>query len=82
MKNKNILKRTLSSFLIVVVLLLNITSNIYAAAPKVSKDSSLGLYLYEDSTKSELYSHNGNKKMYPASTTKIMTAALTLEYIK
>ncbi|WP_294467279.1 D-alanyl-D-alanine carboxypeptidase family protein [uncultured Anaerofustis sp.] len=82
MRNKNILKRTLSSFLIVVVLLLNITSNIYAAAPKVSKDSSIGLYLYEDSTKSELYSHNGNKKMYPASTTKIMTAALTLEYIK
>ena len=26
--------------------------------------------------------YNGNKKMYPASTTKIMTAAITLEYIK
>lgn len=75
------IKRILAGFLISSVFLLNVTS-VYAAVPNVKDNSKMGLYLYEDSTDSELFSHNGNKKMYPASTTKIMTAAITLEYVK
>ncbi len=82
MQNKKRLKRVIFSFLLTFILVFNINSNINAAAPTVKDGSSLGLYLYEDSTQSELYNYNGNKKMYPASTTKIMTAAITLEYIK
>jgi len=81
MRNKNILKRTLWGFLIVFILLFNITSDIYAAKPTVNSNSKMGLYLYQGSTESELFSHNGNKKMYPASTTKIMTSVITLENI-
>lgn len=36
--------------------------------------------LYEASTDTVLYAHNADQKMYPASTTKLMTAALALEY--
>ncbi len=82
MQNKMRLKRVLLSFLMTFILIFNIDSNINAAAPTVKEGSSLGLYLYEDSTQSELYNYNGNKKMYPASTTKIITAAVTLDYVK
>lgn len=82
MQNKKRLKRVLLSFLMTFILIFNINSSINAAAPTVKEGSSLGLYLYEDSTQSELYNYNGNKKMYPASTTKIMTAAVTLDYVK
>ncbi|MGN8913589.1 serine hydrolase [Anaerofustis butyriciformans] len=82
MQNKRRLKRVVLSFLMTFILIFNINSNINAAAPTVKEGSSLGLYLYEDSTQSELYNYNGNKKMYPASTTKIMTAAITLDYVK
>ncbi len=36
--------------------------------------------LYEASTDTVLYAHNADQKMFPASTTKLMTAALALEY--
>ena len=36
--------------------------------------------LYEASTDTVLYAYNADQKMFPASTTKLMTAALALEY--
>ena len=55
MQNKKRLKRVIFSFLLTFILVFNINSNINAAAPTVKDGSSLGLYLYEDSTQSELY---------------------------
>ena len=49
-----------------------------ASADSIKIDSPVGL-LIEQSTGKILYEKDSNKKMYPASTTKIMTALLTLE---
>ena len=41
--------------------------------------SAQAVYLIDNKTNKVLYSKNANKKMYPASTTKILTAILALE---
>ena len=49
------------------------------AGPEVGAPSAL---LMEASTGTVLYEKNADEKRYPASTTKIMTALLTLENVK
>lgn len=48
-----------------------------AAPPALSAKSAI---LYEASTNTLMYSLNADEKVYPASTTKLMTAALVMEY--
>lgn len=48
----------------------------------VKEDSKSAVCLYEDTTNTYVYRHNEDKKMYPASTTKIMTAVVTIENVK
>lgn len=54
------------------------TSMCYALTeqPEISADASI---LIDSSSEKVLYSKNENQKMYPASTTKILTAILTIE---
>ncbi len=47
--------------------------------PEISAGAAI---LIDSSTEKVLYSKNENEKMYPASTTKIMTAILTIENCK
>lgn len=46
---------------------------------EISNISAEGVYLIDNRTNKVLYSKNENKKLYPASTTKILTAILTIE---
>ena len=64
-------------FLIMLVLIFNI-SKCYAVAeqPDILAESAI---LIDSSSERILYSKNENQKMYPASTTKIVTAILVLE---
>ena len=48
----------------------------------VKKDSKSAVCLYEDTTNTFIFRHNEEKKMYPASTTKIMTSVVTIETVK
>lgn len=65
--------------LIIVLILLIIPSKIYAFTdiPRISSESAL---LIDSSTEKVLFSKDETKKMYPASTTKILTAILTIEH--
>ena len=66
--------------LIVLIFILNI-SKCYASSDTldISAESAI---LIDSSSEKVLYSKNENEKMYPASTTKILTAILTLENCK
>ena len=66
--------------LIVLIFILNI-SKCYASTENldISAESAI---LIDSSSERVLYSKNENEKMYPASTTKILTAILTLENCK
>ena len=66
--------------LIVLIFILNISKS-YAVseAPEISSESAV---LIESSSEKILYSKKDDQKMYPASTTKILTAILTLENCK
>lgn len=46
---------------------------------EIANISAEGVYLIDNKTNKVLYSKNENKKLYPASTTKILTAILTIE---
>ena len=63
--------------LIMLIFILNISKS-YAVseAPEISSESAV---LIESSSEKILYSKKDDQKMYPASTTKILTAILTLE---
>ena len=69
-------------FIVLTFIFLIIFSNTYifvsnaAEAPSIDTGS---VYLMDNRTTRPLYTKNENTKMYPASTTKIMTAILTLE---
>ena len=76
---KNRLRKIyLAVFLFLVLLFCNLLiSNTYASSePTISAGSAI---LIDNRTNKILYSKNENERMYPASTTKIMTAILTLE---
>jgi len=83
--------------LVIAILMLFMTSNIYAETNAIATDQveviepnmDLGFRLYSpyillmDSTSGKiLYEHNSEEIIYPASTTKVMTAILTLENCK
>jgi len=65
----------------VILLLITIfyTTNIFAVTDDITTYSPTCL-LMESKTGKIIYEKNGHEKMYPASTTKIMTAILTLEH--
>lgn len=66
--------------LVIIFMLISIlhTSMCYALTeqPEISADAAI---LIDSSSEKVLYSKNENQKMYPASTTKILTAILTIE---
>lgn len=67
--------------LMLAVFLLFLTSVVFADenAPEISAEAAV---LVDMSTGNVLYSKNADKQMYPASTTKVMTALLTFEAIE
>lgn len=71
-------KKTLF-YSIIFIIILSIFSNVYAKEPKIDSGAAL---LVEINTGRVLYEKNAHKKMYPASTTKILTAILVLENCK
>ena len=74
---KRNLKKLIILLFITMLILLN-TSSVFATAEKPSIISQAAI-LMDSKTEKILYAKNENKKMYPASTTKIVTAILTLE---
>lgn len=78
MKKHSILRNIFCCFF-AFLLIFNFSSEVYA---QPSLNSYLAASIYEPKTDSIVYSHNGDKRMYPASTTKVMTIALTLKYVK
>ena len=71
------LKKLMILLLITILILLN-TSYVLATSEKPSIISQAAI-LMDSKTGKILYAKNENEKMYPASTTKIITAILTLE---
>ena len=78
--------KTLKKFISVsfIVLLISISINItsFAATTENIETYSTSCILIESTTGKIIYEKNSNEKMYPASTTKIMTAILALENCK
>lgn len=68
-------------FLVIFFISTYLTPVALAAAPPIEIDAAAAL-LADPNTGMILYSKNMNDKRYPASTTKIMTALLTLEHAK
>ena len=69
------------SILLIIFLIMNffICSNIFAIEPDVHAEA---IFSAEVSTGKILFEKNAHEKMYPASTTKVMTALLVLENCK
>ncbi|MBR6556153.1 MAG: D-alanyl-D-alanine carboxypeptidase [Clostridia bacterium] len=65
------------AFLLLIGIVAPVTS--YAAAPDVTAEA---VYVLEQNSGKVLYEKNAEAKMYPASTTKLMTALLVLESVK
>ncbi len=68
------IKRNLTYLLIISILLVN-TSYVYASTPTILSEAAILI----DSSGTILAQKNADKKMYPASLTKIMTAILAIE---
>lgn len=64
--------------LCILLLLCCLSTQVLAVEPPAM--TAKAALLYEASTDTVLYALNADQKMYPASTTKLMTAALALEY--
>lgn len=66
------------TIIFIVIFILNISVASYGKSdePEISAGAAI---LIDSSTEKVLYSKNENEKMYPASTTKILTAILTIE---
>lgn len=75
---KNVVK--ISTILIIIIIVLSSLSFTFAAsdAPKVTSEA---VILMDKNTEKILYEKNATEKMYPASTTKILTAILTIENV-
>lgn len=73
-------KKLFTIISIMLIFIFNITTCYSASeAPNISAGSAI---LIDNSSEKVLYSKNETQKMYPASTTKILTAILTLENCK
>ncbi len=70
------LKKLILTLLILILLLPYQQTNAESNSPEITAGAAL---LMDSKTSKILYSKNESEKMYPASTTKIMTAILTLE---
>ncbi len=80
MRNKlSILKRSSSVIFAAVVLLCSLNTATFATKPSVTAGAAI---LMDTSTGNILFEKNAEKKMYPASTTKIMTALVALDAVK
>lgn len=77
MKQKLNFKKLMITFFMVVWIIFNF-SYVFASSEEPSLISQSAI-LMDNNTGKILYAKNENEKMYPASTTKIMTAILTLE---
>lgn len=72
MKNK-----VISSIIVMLIFIFNISMNCYAVnEPDIIAEAAI---LIDSSSEKILYSKNATEKMYPASTTKILTAILVIE---
>ncbi|MFZ7130926.1 MAG: serine hydrolase [Eubacteriales bacterium] len=67
------------SFIMVLIILLFSNVCVLAEIPSYPEDR--GVLLYEVNSDQMIIEHNIDKKFYPASTTKIMTAILVVEYL-
>lgn len=76
------IKNKIAAVLLSLFLIFNFSDVVYANAPNFDESRNIGIAVVEKETKSLLYGVNENKKLYPASTTKVMTALLTLENVK
>lgn len=91
MEEINLRKKIFILFLLIPIILCFNVCNIYAASSNSSsstiiaeEDSELELYsnaaiLMDENSGLVLYSKNGDSRMYPASTTKILTAIIAIE---
>ncbi|MCX7745665.1 MAG: D-alanyl-D-alanine carboxypeptidase [Clostridia bacterium] len=70
------MKKTLTAFLIGLLLVLNSTILYAVDEPKIDAQSYI---LIDAKTGQTLYEYNANQKLYPASTTKMMTGIIALE---
>ena len=62
----------------ILLLLCCLTTQVFAVEPPAM--TAKAALLYEATTDTVLYAYNADEKMYPASTTKLMTAILAMEY--
>jgi len=77
-----VMKRLLSLVLLLIILIspISFPSHGYAQTSQTIKGiQAEGCFLLETNTGKVLYEKNANQKMYPASTTKILTALLAIE---
>ena len=72
MKNKKII-------FILIILIFTLNTNLTYGVSEVPQISAEAAILIDNSSEKILYSKNENQKMYPASTTKILTAILVIE---
>lgn len=73
-------KKILTTIIILILLIFNFSS-VFAENDNLNLSAGATI-LIDNKTNKILYSKNENEKMYPASTTKIMTAILTVENCK
>lgn len=72
MKNKKILT-------ILIIIIITINHSVSFSTSKIPEISAKSAILIDNSTEKILYAKNETQKMYPASTTKILTAILSIE---
>lgn len=75
--------RGILAFLLIFAFIIQFSSNLKISAdfvPVVDKIYSEGVYMVNLDTDVVIYAKNENKRFYPASTTKIMTAIIVLEH--
>lgn len=85
MKFMKMLKRSFSMLLILIVSLTVISQNIMAATTGFKPNFTIisqGSILINLDSKQVIYEKNADKKMYPASLTKIMTAIVVVENVQ
>ena len=76
-------KKIICSFFLSITLISSTSILSYAANFNIDFTPSCeALYLYNLDTNTVAYDKNGNKKMFPASLTKVMTYIITAEHIK